>query len=174
MKSFFIAPFMVFLMIFSCFKIQAQTEKKPKIAVVLSGGGAKGIAHISLLQTLDSLGIVPDLIVGASMGSLVGGFYAMGYSGDSIAEITLNVDWDKLLGGKTLLKDVGVEEKSEFDRYLLPLGVENRKLKSSSAIINDQYLREFFAKLTYPAYTINKFDDLPIPYRAVTTDILNG
>lgn len=60
--------------------------------MVLSGGGAKGITHISLLQTLDSLGIVPDLIVGASMGSLVGGFYAMGYSGDSIAEITLNVD----------------------------------------------------------------------------------
>ena len=174
MKSFFITPLVVFLMIVSCFSIQAQTEKKPKIAVVLSGGGAKGITHISLLQTLDSLGIVPDLIVGASMGSLVGGFYAMGYSGDSIAEITLNLDWDKLLGGKTLLKDVGVEEKSEFNRYLLPLNIENRQLKSNSAIINDQYLREFFAKLTYPAYTINKFDDLAIPYRALATDILTG
>lgn len=77
------------------------------------------------------------------MGSLVGGFYAMGYSGDSIAEITRNADWDKLLGGKTLLKDVGVEEKSEFDRYLLTLDFKNGKPKTSSAIINNQYLREF-------------------------------
>lgn len=154
--------------------MQAQEVKKPKVALVLSGGGAKGVAHIPLLQTLDSLGIVPDLIVGTSMGSLVGGFYAMGYSGDSIAEITLNIDWDKLLGGKTLLKDVGVEEKGEFGRYLLTLDIENGKPKTSSAIINDQYLREFFAKLTYPAYTIDKFDDLPIAYRAVTTDIVNG
>ena len=154
--------------------IQAQETKKPKIAVVLSGGGAKGVAHIPLLQTLDSLGIVPDLIVGTSMGSLVGGFYAMGYSGDSIADITRNANWDKLLGGKTLLKDVGVEEKSEFGRYLLTLDVKNGKPKTSSAIINDQYLREFFANLTYPVYRINEFDNLPIAYRAVATDIVNG
>ena len=109
-----------------------KQEKKPKIAVVLSGGGAKGVAHIPLLQTLDSLGIVPDLVVGTSMGSLVGGFYAMGYSGDSIAEITRNADWDKLLGGKTLLKDVGVEEKSEFDRYLLTLDFKTYPSPSSS------------------------------------------
>mgnify|MGYP003344176170 CR=1 FL=1 len=174
MKTFFTPFLVIFLWTCSCFNIQAQQEKKPKIAVVLSGGGAKGVAHISLLQTLDSLGIVPDLVVGTSMGSLVGGFYAMGYSGDSIAEITRNADWDKLLGGKTLLKDVGVEEKSEFDRYLLTLDFKNGKPKTSSAIINDQYLREFFAKLTYPVYGIDDFDKLPIAYRAVATDIVNG
>ena len=91
-------------------------EKKPKVVLVLSGGGAKGIAHVPLLQALDSLHIVPDLIVGNSMGSIIGGLYAMGYSGDSIASITKTIDWDKLLGGSMSLRDVGVEEKSEFQR----------------------------------------------------------
>lgn len=65
-------------------------DKKTKVALVLSGGGAKGLAHIPALQALDSLGIVPDLVVGNSMGSIVGGLYAAGYSGDSIASLTKN------------------------------------------------------------------------------------
>lgn len=89
-----------------------DSNRKQKVALVLSGGGAKGIAHIPLLQKLDSLGIVPDLIVGNSMGSIVGGLYAMGYSGDSIASIAKNAHWDKLIGGGVALSDVSVEEKS--------------------------------------------------------------
>src|SRR5690554_3960964 len=75
--------------------ISQLPDKKPKIALVLSGGGAKGLAHIPVLQALDSLGIVPDLIVGTSMGSIVGGLYAMGYSGDSIASMTKAANWSK-------------------------------------------------------------------------------
>ena len=72
-------------------------DKKPKVALVLSGGGAKGLAHIPALQALDSLGIVPDLIVGNSMGSIVGGLYAMGYSGDEIESIVSQTPWDDLV-----------------------------------------------------------------------------
>ncbi|MCH2195855.1 patatin-like phospholipase family protein [Kordia sp.] len=154
--------------------VQAQHKNKPKIAVVLSGGGAKGIAHIPLLQALDSLNIVPDLIVGTSMGSLVGGFYTMGYSGDSIKKITQNAKWDQLLGGKTSLSDVTVEEKSEFGKYLLDFDIKDKKIKSKVAILNDQYLREFFMTYTNPVYNVSNFDELPIPYRAVATDIVNG
>jgi NTE family protein len=125
-------------------KVVGQLQKNPKIAIVLSGGGAKGIAHIPLLQKLDSLNIVPDLVVGTSMGSLVGGFYAMGYSGDSIASITKNANWDKLLGGKTSLRDVSVEEKSEFGRYLVDFDIKKGKIKTKMSILNDQHLREFF------------------------------
>ena len=71
---------LLFLCIFLPLASVAQDEK-PKVALVLSGGGAKGLAHIPLLQALDSLGIVPDLVVGNSMGTIVGGLYAMGYSG---------------------------------------------------------------------------------------------
>ena len=149
-------------------------EKKPKVVLVLSGGGAKGIAHIPLLQALDSLHIVPDLIVGNSMGSVIGGLYAMGYSGDSIASITKNIDWDKLLGGGMSLKSVSVEEKSEFQRYLAGIGIKDGKPNSVSSILNDQNLREYLSELTFPVYNVRDFDNLSIPFRAMATDLVYG
>lgn len=149
-------------------------EKKPKVALVLSGGGAKGIAHIPLLQTLDSLGIAPDIIIGTSMGSVVGGLYAVGYSGDTIATIAHNADWDKLLGGDISLQDVTMEEKSEFKTYLADFDLVDGKPKVSTGLIKDQKLREFISSLTYPVYNVTDFDKLPTPFRAMTTDIVNG
>ncbi len=166
--------FLIVLLFIFFTQILIAQDKKPKVALVLSGGGAKGVAHIPLLQTLDSLGIVPDLIIGTSMGSVVGGFYAMGYSGDSIATITKNAKWGELLGGKTSLKDVSIEEKSEFNKYLIDLDLIKGKPKGASALLNDQYLREFLSLYTYPVYNIHDFDSLPIPFRAMTTDIVNG
>jgi len=149
-------------------------EKKPKVVLVLSGGGAKGVAHVPLLQALDSLHIVPDLIVGNSMGSVMGGLYAMGYSGDSIAKLIKVVDWDKLLGGSISLEKVSVEEKSEFERYLIGLDIKNGKPKPVSSILSDQNLRQYLSELTYPVYKIKDFDQLPIPYRALATDLVTG
>ena len=171
-RKYFKIIFLVLLMGIPPF-LSAQ-EKKPKVVVVLSGGGAKGIAHIPFIQLLDSLGIVPDLVVGTSMGSIVGGLYAMGYSGDSIANIALNVNWNQLLREKVALSDVSMEEKSEFKRYLAQFDLTNGKPKINSSLLGDQNLREFLSVLTYPAYRINDFDKLPIPYRAVATDIVNG
>jgi NTE family protein len=149
-------------------------ERKPKVALVLSGGGAKGIAHIPLLQKLDSLGIVPDLIVGNSMGSVVGGLYAMGYSGDSIASIVKQAKWQNLIGGKVSLQNVSVEEKTEFGRYLVDFDYSKGKVKVGKFLLNDQNLRQFISLLTFPSYTIDNFDNFPIPFRAVATDILKG
>lgn len=142
--------------------------------MVLSGGGAKGIAHVPLLQALDSLHIVPDLIIGNSMGSIIGGLYAMGYSGDSIAKITEKINWNHLLGGTMDLKNVGVEEKREFGRYLARIGIKDGKLASVGSLLNDQNLRQYLSELTFPVYNIKDFDKLPIPYRAMATDVVNG
>lgn len=149
-------------------------NKKPRIALILSGGGAKGIAHIPVLQMLDSLGIVPDLVVGNSMGSIVGGLYAMGYSGDSIAHIAKTANWDNLIGGNVSLNNVSVEEKTEFGRYLIGMGAKDGKIKLTPFLLNDQNLRTFLADLTYPVYTNTNFDKLSIPFRAIATDIVNG
>jgi NTE family protein len=149
-------------------------DKKPKAVLVLSGGGAKGVAHIPLLQALDSLHIVPDLIVGNSMGSVIGGLYAMGYSGDSIEKITKSIDWDKLLGGSMSLKNVSVEEKSEFQRYLVGIGIKDGKPTSVSSLLNDQNLREYLSELTFPVYNVKDFDNLSIPFRAMATDLVQG
>ena len=172
MKKFLFFTVLIFLSIFSQ-ELFAQ-EKKPKVALVLSGGGAKGIAHIPLLQTLDSLGIVPDIIIGTSMGGVVGGFYAVGYSGDSISKIALNANWDELLGGDISLDDVSMEEKSEFKRHLVNFDIIEGKPKVNPGLLKDQKLREFISSYTYPVFNIRDFDKLPIPYRAMTTDIVNG
>ncbi|WP_299777031.1 patatin-like phospholipase family protein [uncultured Formosa sp.] len=152
----------------------AQDKEKPKVALVLSGGGALGIAHIPTLQKLDSLGIVPDLIVGTSMGSIVGALYSIGYTGDEIAELSKTTDWDNLFRGKVSINSVSNEEKSEFGRYSVGFEVIDKKPKPVLAILNDQNLREFFSVLTYPVYNITDFDKFPIPFRAMATDIVNG
>ncbi|ESU23114.1 putative esterase of the alpha-beta hydrolase superfamily protein [Flavobacterium enshiense DK69] len=168
--------FCLFILLFSlCISLNLfAQDKKPKVVLVLSGGGAKGIAHIPLLQKLDSLHIVPDLIIGNSMGSIIGGLYAMGYSGDSIASITKNIDWDKILGGGMSLRNVSVDEKREFQRYLAGIGIKDGKTKSTGAILNDQNLREYLFELTYPVYNVKDFDNLPIPFRAMATDLVEG
>ncbi len=172
------------LLFFTQFIAQAQDtisaknitpqERKPKVALVLSGGGAKGVAHLPTLQLLDSLGIVPDLIVGNSMGSIMGALYAMGYSGDSIVNIVKQAHWDKLMGGGVSLRDVSAEEKPEFHRYAIELDWTNQKLEIGTSLLNDQNLREFITLLTFPVYDVNDFDDLPIPFRAIATDIVKG
>ena len=152
----------------------SQNHKKPQVALVLSGGGAKGIAHVPLLQKLDSLHIVPDLVVGTSMGSIVGGLYAMGYSGDSIASLVETINWDFIYNNRISLKDVSIEEKEEFGNYLTELDLIRGKPKVRSELLSDQGVRELFSVLTYPVLGIKDFDDLPIPYRAIAVDIVNG
>ena len=165
---------MVFLLLQGLFLTLSAQEQKPKVALVLSGGGAKGIAHIPLLQTLDSLGIVPDIIIGTSMGGVVGGFYAIGYSGDSISYIAQTANWNELLGGDISLADVSMEEKSEFKRHLVDFDIIEGKPKVNSGLLKDQKLREFISSYAYPVFNVNDFDELSIPYRAMTTDIVNG
>ncbi|KAF2507993.1 patatin [Flavobacterium zhairuonense] len=164
----------VFLFLLCLPHIIFSQEKKPKVVLVLSGGGAKGIAHIPLLQKLDSLHIVPDLIVGNSMGSIIGGLYAMGYSGDSIEKITKTISWDKILGGGQSLRSASVEEKREFQRYLVGIGIKDGKLNSIGSLLNDQNLREYLSELTFPVYNVRDFDSLPIPFRAMATDLVEG
>ncbi|MBP1838316.1 patatin-like phospholipase family protein [Formosa algae] len=167
-----------FFILLSCILLpilgNAQDKDKPKVALVLSGGGALGIAHIPTLQKLDSLGIVPDLIIGTSMGSIVGALYSIGYTGDEIAELSKTTDWDALFGGKVSINSVSNEEKSEFGRYSLGFEVIDKKPKPVLAILNDQNLREFFSVITFPVYNVTDFDKFPIPFRAMATDIVNG
>jgi NTE family protein len=108
------------------------------------------------------------------MGSIVGGLYAAGYSGDSIAALVETIEWGFVFGEKISLKDVSIEEKSEFAHYLTELDLINGKPKVRSQLYSDQGIRELFSVLSFPVIDITDFDKLQIPFRAIAVDIVNG
>ena len=151
----------------------AQNER-PKIGLVLSGGGAKGVAHIGVLKAMEEAGLTPDYITGTSMGSIMGGLYSVGYSADELAEIVVNINWDQVLTNKIPLDKVTFEEKDYYGRYLADLYLQNKKLKYPSGVIEGQALMDIFSELTRPVHNIRDFNRFPIPYACVATNIATG
>lgn len=152
----------------------AQQAPRPKIGLCLSGGGAKGMAHIGLLRMLDSLGIRPDYITGTSAGAILGGLYSLGYSGDELKQIVLNADWSALLSNQIPLRSINIEEKDEYGRYWLEMPIKNWKPNLPKGAIEGADLQGYLLGLTFSARHIHDFDYLPIPFRCMATDINTG
>ena len=103
------------------FTVAQSQGQRPKIGLTLSGGGAKGLAHIGILKALDSAGLKIDYITGTSMGSIIGALYATGYSGDDIEKLARPLDWELLFSATPQLSSISIEEKSEYDKYALEI-----------------------------------------------------
>ena len=149
-------------------------SRRPRIGVVLSGGGAKGVAHIALLQTLDSLGIVPDYIAGTSMGAVVGGLYAAGYSGDSLKKIVDSITWNEILTNQPPLSEINIEEKDEAGKYVYELPVDHFRPRVPMGLIDGQKLEELLARLFFPVHAITNFDSLATPFLCMAFDVIKG
>ena len=147
---------------------------RPRVGLVLSGGGAKGIAHIGILKAMEEAGLTPDYVTGTSMGSIVGGLYSIGYSADELKDIVEKAEWDLLLSNQISLDKVTLEEKFYYGRYLLDFYIENKKLQLPKGIIEGQSLMELFSNLTRPVHGITDFNDFPIPFACVATNIVTG
>ncbi len=165
--------FLIGLIVFSVYPTFAQSVR-PKIGLVLSGGGAKGIAHVRVLQVLDSLGIVPDYIAGTSMGSIVGGLYATGYTANQIDSITRAMPWDKMFSNSISFTEINIEEKDEFGRYIYELPLKGLKPQLPMGLVEGQHIEEMLAKLFFPANNITDFNKLPTPFLCVAADIVKG
>jgi NTE family protein len=155
----------------------AQTPapgQRPKIGLVLSGGGAKGLAHIGILKAIDSAGLRIDYITGTSMGSILGGLYAVGYSADSIEKITRHIDWDLLLSNQSGTRSMIMDEKSEYDKYDVELPWVNHWFRFSTGVIEGQELWMKFAELFRPVYNIKDFSKFSIPFKCIATDVSTG
>src|SRR6187551_1579131 len=151
------------LLLISTISVHAQqSSARPKIGVTLSGGGAKGLAHIGVLQAIDSAGLNVDYITGTSMGSVVGGLYAAGYSGNEIERATKPIDWSVLFSTSPQLNEISIEEKSEYEKYALIVPLEKRKVKLGRGIISGQELWLKFAELFEPVYNTTDFSKLSI------------
>lgn len=149
---------------------------RPRIGLVLSGGGARGAAHIGVLKVMEELRIPVDVVVGTSMGSLVGGCYAAGVAPDELERRVTAVDWNVLFTDDPPRRDWPARRKqaSMTPTFDFTIGVRDGKVKLPPGAIAGQKVQLFFADLTKGVETIHDFDDLPIPFRAVATDLEDG
>jgi NTE family protein len=150
--------------------------EEPKLVLVLSGGGARGIAHIGVIRVLEELHIAPDLIVGTSMGSIIGGLYAAGWSPDEMEEIVQIIDWENIFTDRVDREDRSFRRKLD-DRPVLIQGrlyFEGLKPVVPSGVISGQRLELALRIIEALSPAETDFDQLPIPYRAVAADIASG
>ncbi len=152
----------------------ARGDSRPVVAVVLSGGGALGLAHIGVLKVIDSLGIPVKIVVGTSMGAVVGGLYAFGYAPTQIAAFAEKADWDELFSDAPVRSLQSFHEKTIGERYQLRLGFDRRGLWAGQGLISGQNVTTLLELLTLGQAGTNDFDRLPRRYRAVAMDILTG
>jgi NTE family protein len=172
MKIFVIIFFIIFLSSENRFvNAQNSATERPKVGLILSGGGAKGLAHVGVLKVLEEAGIRPDYIGGTSMGSIVGGLYAIGYSVDSLEEIAKNTNWEYYLTDEISRRNLTLEEKEDFDRFFISFPVKDNKIKIPSGVISGQNIENLFNELCVPVYDTRDFNDFQIPFLCIATDI---
>ncbi|TNF39669.1 MAG: alpha/beta hydrolase, partial [Bacteroidetes bacterium] len=148
--------------------------QRPKVGLVLSGGGAKGISHVGILQAIDSAGLKVDYITGTSMGSIVGGLYAIGYSGKDIEKISDGLDWNAILSNKPNYRDISIDEKDEYGKYSVEVGFKGLKPQIATGLIESEELWLKLNELFLPVYNIKDFSKFNIPFKCIATDLSNG
>lgn len=151
----------------------AQTaDERPRIGVALSGGGARGLAHIGVLQWFEEHQIPIDYLAGTSMGGLIGGLYAMGMDSDEMRQILESLDWDQLLTSSPAYTNLTFRRKE--DRRAYPGGLQlgwQQGLKTQSSLSDAHFIGLLLSRLALPYSSADHFDELPIPFRAVAVDM---
>lgn len=160
-----------------------NTSVRPKVGIALSGGGAKGAAHIGVLKYMEEIGIPVDYISGTSMGSIIGGLYALGYGPDEMADLIAGMDWSRYMSNKVdrAFQSVAQRERASSFLFTVPFGTgefheKTGRLLSSlpSGVINGVSLVNLFSRLSVGYNDSIDFNTLPIPFACVATDILTG
>ena len=154
----------------------AAPTQHPRICLVLSGGGARGMAHIGVLRVLEELKVPIDCIAGSSMGAVVGGLYASGMSAAQIESTMRSVDWQEAFRDAPPRRDLNFRRKQDDRNFLvrLPLGLKHYHILLPKGFIQGQKLQETLRQLTLPFSNSTSFDQLPTPFRAVATDLVSG
>ena len=151
-----------------------HAERK-KVGLVLSGGGAKGVAHIGVLKVLEEAGIPIDYIAGTSMGSIVGGLYAIGYDARCLDSLVRVQNWPFLLSNRVYRYDLPFSEKEKDEKYLLSIPMLRSKLiQMPAGFISGQNIYNLFSELTLGYHDSLSFMNLPIPFSCVAANLVNG
>jgi len=172
--------FTVVSMLLLCFlQVPVLAEEqldRPKIGLVLSGGGARGGAHVGVLKALEEMNVPIDFVTGTSMGAIIGGLYASGYSADEIEQLLIDTDWKKGLTDQPARRDRTMRKKDLERQFLIPyrVGFNKGSLQLPLGAIEGQHLDQIFHHMLLPVDDVHDFDDLPIPFRAIATDLVTG
>jgi NTE family protein len=171
---------LIFALIASCqlaaTAAAADPKARPRICLVLSGGGARGMAHIGVLKILEQMKVPIDCIAGTSMGAVVGGLYASGMTAGEIEATIRSVNWQEAFRDSPPRRELAFRRKQDDLNFLvrLPLGVKHGKILLPKGLIQGQKLQETLRQLTLPFSNDTNFDLLPTPFRAVATDLVSG
>jgi len=156
--------------------IRNEVTNRPKIGLVLGGGGARGYAHLGVLKKLEEMRVPVDYIAGTSMGSIVGGFLATGMDPDELVTVVKNAEWDDLFKDKTSREDLPFRRKADDDLGLFgpKLGIGKDSSLLPKGVVSGQKIVFMFESVVSQRVNVENFDDLPIPFRAIATDIVTG
>ena len=167
-----------FLLFFLCCRVAIifadDDNVRPRVGLVLSGGGAKGMAHVGALKVIEELGIPIDYIGGTSMGSIVGGLCALGYNSVQLENYIKEADWEDLLTDRISRRHVSIYEKGERKQYWLQFPIRERRIELPMGILTGQNVSNLFTELASPAYAQPDFSKFTIPFLCVATDIETG
>ena len=171
---------MVAVAMMTCGMVNAQTDStavgRKRVAVVLSGGGAKGMAHIGVLKVLERAGIPVDIVTGTSMGSIIGGLYAIGYNAHALDSMVRVQDWSYVITDKEDMRRQSINDRKKQNTYLFSTGLTIGKHDmQAGGIIKGKNLAELFQQLCVGFTDSLDFSrDLPIPFACVATDIIDN
>ncbi|WCC47201.1 patatin-like phospholipase family protein [Tenacibaculum finnmarkense] len=162
------------LLILLFFPVIMLAQNQPKIGLVLSGGGAKGLAHIAVLKELEKSGVQIDYIGGTSMGAIIGGLYASGYTADQIKEIVLTTDFMAMVRDQVPRREKPFFNKEHNEKYAITLPIKNKTIGLPLGLSKGQNVLNFLTELLAPVDEIKNFSKLPIPFYCIATNIETG
>lgn len=151
-----------------------EDNYRPKVGLVLSGGGAKGLAHIGALKVIKQSGIQIDYITGTSMGAFIGALYAIGYEPERLEQIFLEQNWDEFQDDRIYRENVSIEEKDEQGKYIGMFPIKKGKINLPIGLIAGQKYSNFISRLLWSVSHVEDFTSLPIPFKCIATDIVTG
>ncbi|HSN72108.1 MAG TPA: patatin-like phospholipase family protein, partial [Steroidobacteraceae bacterium] len=154
----------------------ASSPDRQRIGLVLSGGGARGTAHVGVLKVIEQLNVPIDVIAGTSMGAVVGGLYASGMSAAEIEDLFTSVNWQDAFQDRPPREELNFRRKQDDRNFLVryALGITEEGLVLPKGLVQGQKLAQILRRATLPVAGVQDFDDLPIAFRAIATDFETG
>ena len=172
---------MTLIGLFSVYQVKAQDTKqtnttktirhRPKVGVVLCGGGAKGFSQIRILKAIDEAGVPIDFIGGTSIGSIMGALYAVGYDPDMMEKLVREQDWNQVIYDRVPRILMPVEQKMYERQYIATFPIKDKKLKVKSSLVEGVYVNLLMSKLMLPASNVHDFNKLSVPFFCIATDV---